>query len=123
MRTTNRALGLCVLAALLLAGSAPAFATAHIVIVNTDPAGSGLNGPTPATPGGGNPGTALGQQRLIAFQSAADIWGSFLDSPVTIYIRASSQPLPCTATAGALGQATAVQVTGAFPNAEVPDPW
>jgi hypothetical protein len=123
MRTTNRALGLCVLAALLLAGSVPAFATAHIIIFNTDPAGSGFNDPTPATPVGGNPGTTVGQQRLIAFQYAADIWGSILDSPVTIYIQASFQPLPCTATTGAIGQATAVQVTGDFPNAEVPDTW
>ena len=35
MRKMNRVLGLLVLAALLLAGSVPAFATAHIVIDNT----------------------------------------------------------------------------------------
>ncbi|HEY2292217.1 MAG TPA: PA domain-containing protein [Thermoanaerobaculia bacterium] len=123
MRKTSRALGLCVLAALLLAGSVPAFATAHIVIVNIDPPGSGFNDPTPATPAGGNPGTTVGQQRLAAFQYAADIWGSILDSPVTIYVQASFQPLPCTATTGILGEASALQVTGNFPNAELPDTW
>src|SRR5436305_11880354 len=123
MRTTNRDLGLCVLAALLLAGSVPAFATAHIVIVNTDPAGSGFNDPTPATPVGGNPGTTVGQQRLIAFQYAADTWGSILDSPVTIYIQSAFSPLACTATGATLGSAGAIQVFGNFPNTEVQNTW
>ena len=48
----------------------PLFA-ASIVIVNTDPAGTGLNDPTPVAPVGGNTGTTLGQQRLIVFQQAA----------------------------------------------------
>ena len=48
MRKMNRALGLLVLAALLLAGSVPAFATANIVIVNTNAPGVGFNDPAPA---------------------------------------------------------------------------
>ena len=40
MRKTNRALGLLVLAGLLLAGSVPAFANANIVIVNTNASGT-----------------------------------------------------------------------------------
>src|SRR3954465_10490591 len=123
MRKTNRALGLLVLAGLLLAGSVPAFASANIVIVNTNAPGVGFNDPTPAAPVGGNPGTTVGQQRLIAFQYAADIWGSILDSPVTIYVQASFQPPPCTATSGAIGAATAIQVAGDFPNAEIQDTW
>src|SRR3954451_10265784 len=123
MRTTNRALGLCVLAALLLAGSVPAFATAHIVIVNTDPAGSGFNDPTPAAPVGGNPGTTVGQQRLIAFQYAADIWGSILDSPVTIYIQSAFDPLPCTETSAVLGSAGTLQAWGNFQGHEVDNTW
>jgi hypothetical protein len=123
MRKMNRALGLLVLAALLLAGSVPAFATAHIVIVNTNAAGVGFNDPTPATPVGGNPGTTVGQQRLIAFQYAADVWGSILDSPVTIYIQSSFQPLTCTATSAVLGSAGAIQVFGNFPNTEVQNTW
>ena len=123
MRKMNRALGLLVLATLLLAGSVPAFATAHIVIVNTNAAGVGFNDPTPVTPVGGNPGTTLGQQRLIAFQYAADVWGSILDSPVTIYIQSSFQPLTCTATSAVLGSAGAIQVFGNFPNTEVQNTW
>ena len=123
MRKMNRALGLLVLATLLLAGSVPAFATAHIVIVNTNAAGVGFNDPTPVTPAGGNPGTTLGQQRLIAFQYAADVWGSILDSPVTIYIQSSFQPLTCTATSAVLGSAGAIQVFGNFPNTEVQNTW
>ncbi len=123
MRKTTRALGLLVLAALLLAGSVPAFATANIVIVNTNAPGVGFNDPTPATPVGGNPGTTVGQQRLIAFQYAADVWGSILDSPVTIYIQSSFQGLACTATAATLGSAGALQVFGNFPNAEVQNTW
>ena len=42
--------------------------------------GEGFNDPTPAAPVGGNTGTTLGQQRLIAFQHAADIWGAELDT-------------------------------------------
>lgn len=123
MRKMNRALGLLVLATLLLAGSVPAFATANIVIVNTNAAGVGFNDPTPVTPVGGNPGTTLGQQRLIAFQYAADVWGSILDSPVTIYIQSSFQPLTCTATSAVLGSAGAIQVFGNFPNTEVQNTW
>src|SRR4051794_41840505 len=98
MRKTNRALGLLVLAALLLAGSVPAFASANIVIVNTNAAGGGFNDPTPAAPVGGNPGTTVGQQRLIALQYAASVWGPIPDSPGTIYIQAALTPpaLPAT---------------------------
>src|SRR5436305_3172836 len=123
MRKVNRVLGLLVLAALLLAGSVPAFATANIVIVNTNAAGVGFNDPTPATPVGGNPGTTVGQQRLIAFQYAASVWGSILDSPVTIYIQSSFQPLSCTATSAVLGSAGAIQVFGNFPNTEIQNTW
>src|SRR3954451_15731772 len=105
MRKTNRALGLLVLAGLLLAGSVPSFAAADIVIVNTNAPGVGFNDPTPATPVGGNPGTTVGQQRLIAFQYAADLWGSILNSPVPIYIQSAFQSLSCNATSGALGAA------------------
>src|SRR3954469_21442281 len=110
MGKTNRALGLLALAGLLLAGSVPAFATANIVIVNTNASGVGFNDPTPAAPVGGNTGTTVGQQRLLAFQYAASIWGWILDSPVTVYIQSSFQPLTCTATSAVLGSAGAIQV-------------
>jgi hypothetical protein len=107
--------------ALLLTG--PAFAGANIVIVNMNAPGVGFNDPTPAAPVGGNPGTTVGQQRLNAFQYAADIWGSILDSPVTVYIQSSFTPLACTATSATLGSAGAIQIFRDFPGAEFPNTW
>lgn len=111
------------LAALIAVPAAPAFATATIVIVNGDAPNEGFNDPTPAVPVAGNPGTTVGQQRLNAFQHAADIWGSILDSPVTIRIQASFDPLTCTANAATLGAAAAFQWGNNFPGAEVPNTW
>lgn len=122
MRKSTQALGCFLLATLLLAGLAPAFAT-QIIIVNTNAPGVGFNDPTPATAVGGNAGTTVGQQRLIAFQSAADIWGSILSSPVPIYIQASFQSLPCSATSGVLGAAGAIQVFANFPHAPLRNTW
>ena len=90
---TTKLLGLFALA-LLLTG--PVFGAANIVIVNVNAPGVGFNDPTPAAPVGGNPGTTVGQQALNVFQYAANVWGSILDSPVTIYIQASFVPLACT---------------------------
>lgn len=100
------------LAALVLVSlaAAPAFGAATIVIVNADGANEGFNDPTPTPPVGGNPGTTLGQQRLIAFQHAADIWGSILDSDVTIRVLAAFNPLTCTSTSATLGSAAAIQI-------------
>ena len=53
---------------------------AEIVVVNGNLGELGFNDPTPATPVGGNTGTTVGQQRLIAFQHAADLWGALLES-------------------------------------------
>ena len=118
---TTKLLGLFAIAALLLTG--PAFGAAQIIIVNTNAPGVGFNEATPAVPVGGNNGTTIGQQRLNAFQYAADIWGSILNSPVPIYIQSSFTPLACTATAATLGSAGALQVFGNFPNTELLDTW
>jgi hypothetical protein len=65
-----------VLGALLaLFVSAEALGQATIVIQNGDAPGVGFNDTTPAAPAGGNNGTTVGEQRLIAFQAAASIWG------------------------------------------------
>ena len=77
----------------VLACSSTAFAGATITIINLDGPGEGFNDPTPAAPVGGNTGTTLGQQRLIAFQHAASIWGAELDSNVEIRIQAAFNPL------------------------------
>ncbi|MDQ2989428.1 MAG: peptidase, partial [Pseudomonadota bacterium] len=72
-------------------------AAATIVFINRNDAGVGFNDPAVVAPVGGNAGTTLGQQRLIAFQHAADIWGATLTSSVTIRVGASFEPLSCTA--------------------------
>ncbi|NNJ12572.1 hypothetical protein EKD04_019790 [Chloroflexales bacterium ZM16-3] len=60
-----------------------------------DLAGEGFNDPTPATPVGGNTGTTIGEQRLIAFTYAASIWADYLQSTVPIIIDAGFDPLDC----------------------------
>lgn len=62
---------------------------AIFTIINGDPPGTGLNDPTPRAPEGGNPGTTLGAQRMIALQHVADMWGSKLTSSVAITIQIS----------------------------------
>ena len=92
-------------AAIALLAVPAAFGQATITIQNVDTAGVGFNDNTAATPIGGNSGTTVGQQRLIAFQTAANIWGATLTSGPTIVIRASWAPLSCTANGGTLGSA------------------
>jgi hypothetical protein len=126
-RVAIRAAGLvaCMAAAcaLALGASAPARAAATIVIVNLNAPGEGFNDPTPAAPVGGNAGTTLGQQRLNAFQYAADIWGATLTSSVPIRIGASFVPLACTATSAVLGSAGANEIWSDFPNAPRSATW
>lgn len=106
------------LAACLAATFGIATAEAAVITpVNMDPAGSGLNDPTPATPVGGNPGTTVGQQRQIVYQFAADLLGSVLRSTVETRVGASFQALSCTATSGTLGSAGAYWINADFPNA------
>jgi hypothetical protein len=107
------------LTSMLLVGllGATAAQAANIVPLNRDPAGAGLNDPTPRAPEGGNPGTTVGQQRQIAYQFAANLWGSVLRSNVDIRVAASFQPLSCTATGGVLGSAGPWWANADFPNA------
>src|SRR6266508_82523 len=95
-------------------------AAAQITILNTNAAGVGFNDPTAATPVGGNTGTTVGEQRLIAFQYAADIWGALLDSGVEIRVQASFTPFTCDATSAVLGSASTIQVVADFSGARVP---
>src|SRR5215471_19872794 len=104
-------------------GTQQSFATATIVIQNNDAAGVGFNDPTPVAPVGGNSGTTLGQQRLLAFQAAANIWGATLTSVPTITIKAQWAALSCTSTTAVLGSAGATSVFRDFPNAVVPGTW
>jgi hypothetical protein len=107
----------------LATGAGAAQAAATIMIVNLNAAGEGFNDPTPVAPVGGNTGATLGQQRLVAFQRAADIWGATLSSTVTIRVGASFVPLACTANSAVLGSAGANEIWSDFPGAPRPNTW
>jgi hypothetical protein len=96
------------------------FAAATITVVNTDGPGEGFNDPTPAKPVGRNNGKTIGQQRLIAFQFAASIWGATLSDNVEIKIQSAFNPLPCTVSSGVLGSAGAIQIVSDFSSNLVP---
>lgn len=109
--------GAAALAAGLIGMAGQAQAAATIVINNINAAGVGFNDTTPAAPVGGNAGTTLGEQRLIAFTYAANLWGATLTSSVPIYINAQFSALSCTATSATLGSAGATATAANFPNA------
>jgi flagellar hook assembly protein FlgD len=119
---TARARCLVLLASLALV-FVPATSRAGFVIVNTDGPGEGFNDPTPAAPVGGNPGTTVGQQRLNVFVKAGQIWDAILQSPVTIRVQASFDPLSCTPTSGVLGGAGPNAVDSDFPGAGFAGTW
>ncbi|HEY3024868.1 MAG TPA: PA domain-containing protein [Pyrinomonadaceae bacterium] len=104
--------------------SSATFASATIVIENGDAAGVGFNDPTPVSPIGGNSGTTLGQQRLIAFQAAANIWGATLTSGPTITIHATWAALTCGANSAVLGSAgNSGNIWRDFAGAPFPATW
>lgn len=109
--------------ALVCAGAGSAQAAATLTIINMNAAGVGFNDPTAAAPVGGNAGTTLGQQRLIAFEHAAAIWGATLTSNVAIRIAASFVPLSCTASSAVLGSAGANDIFADFPGAPKAATW
>jgi len=103
--------------------SANSFAAVTITIINGDPAGVGFNDPTPVAPVGGNPGTTLGQQRLIVYQAVANVWGATLTSNVPITVYATWEALSCTATSAVLGSAGATSIFRDFTGATKPGTW
>jgi cysteine-rich repeat protein len=94
-----------------------------ITVVNLDGAGEGFNDTTAVSPVGGNSGTTLGAQRLIALQYAADIWEGILTSSVEIKIDATFDPLTCSMTSALLGQAGPTLLFRDFPGALVASTW
>jgi hypothetical protein len=115
----RRALGLA-----LLLTATQAFAAGRIVIINFDPAGTGLNDPAPAAPQPGNPATTLGEQRMNVFRAAAERWQNALDLHVDIRVAANFMGIAgCTATDGVLGQATAIRWIDDFPGAPRGGVW
>src|SRR5260370_8969546 len=86
-----------------LLGSSSAFGSVTIIIQNGDSPGVGFNDTTAVAPVGGNSGTTLGQQRLTAFQAAANIWGATISSTPTITIHATwPSTMTCTPSSGQL---------------------
>ena len=120
-RWAHRLAALALACGAVASGSSQAAAT--ITIVNANEPGVGFNDPTPATPVGGNTGTTLGAQRLIAFQRAADIWGASLNSDVPVRVDAAFEPLECDATGAVLGAAGAYEIYSDFPNAPRTTTW
>ena len=117
-------LSLALFASVMIAVSvSTAQAAATIVILNGDAPGVGFNDTTPVSTVGGNPGTTLGQQRLNAFQHAANIWGATLNSTTTITVRATWEPLSCTANSAVLGSAGSANIWRDFTGATFPGTW
>lgn len=116
-------LTLFAITAILLVSSPSARAAATIVIQNNDGPGVGFNDTTPVAPVGNNPGTTLGQQRLNAFQYAANIWGAILNSNSTILVRATWEPLTCTSTTAVLGAAGSDDIFRNFTGAQFANTW
>lgn len=106
--------------ALAVAICAAQVSAASIRIANNDGANEGFNDPTPATPVGGNPGTTVGAQRLIAFQFAADLWAGLLNGDDEIVVNAKFDPLECTSTSAVLGSAGPLSAIRDFPGAPLP---
>ena len=126
MTLHKKPLSIFLLASALLGIDVAASAVAHaatIVIINNDGAGEGFYDPTAAAPVGGNTGTTIGQQRLIAFQRAADIWAARITSSVTIRVGAQFNPLSCTANSAILGQAGPSNFFRDFGGAPVAGTW
>ncbi|WP_137939096.1 PA domain-containing protein [Chitinivorax sp. B] len=109
----------------LILGAMPliAQAAAEIIVVNADEPGEGFNDPTPVQPIGGNNGLTLGQQRLNAFQYAANIWGRQLDSAVPIRIKSNFDPLACEKDSATLGSAGPLMVNRDFAGAPRTNTW
>lgn len=107
----------------ILASTLSLFGAATITIVNGDPAGVGFNDATVVAQVGGNTGTTLGQQRLNAFQAAANKWGATLTSVTTIRVLATWEALTCTSSSAVLGSAGATEVFRDFTGAPVASRW
>ena len=122
-RLSRRACLLVIAASVVFVVSSSALGAATIVIQNGDAAGTGFTDPTVVAPVGGNPGTTLGQQRLNAFQAAANIWGATLTSTSTITVLATWEPLTCTPTSAALGSAGSINIFRDFPGAPFAGTW
>jgi hypothetical protein len=110
---------------LVAAVSSNAFAAAKIKIVNGDGPNEGFNDPTPVAPAPGNKGKTLGEQRQIAFEYAARIWGASLPDIGDYQIRVFAQfnSLTCSPAGVVLGSAGPITIWSDFPGAAFPATW
>ena len=115
--------GAVALALLLLAPAVASGQAATIVINNVNAPGVGFNDPTPRAPLPTNPGTTLGQQRLIVFERAAILHGQLIQSPVPIIVNAQFISQTCGPTSGVLGSAGTQSASRDFPGAPVAGTW
>ncbi len=106
-----------------LAGQAKSLMQAKassILIVNNDTTAEGFNSTAPQIlpAPGNNTNPNLGAQRLALFNAAAAVWSAFLDSTVTIRVRANFDSLtPCSNGGGVLGAAGSISIFRNFSNA------
>jgi len=107
----RKGIAISLVSSLAILASGAARADATINIVNANLPGVGFNDPTPVAPVGGNIGTTLGEQRLIAFRHGAALWGARLDSNVAINVSATFEPLA----PNVLGSAGAIDTFKDFP--------
>jgi cysteine-rich repeat protein len=80
----------------------------------------GFTDSTPTAPVGGNSGTTVGQQRLIAVQYVANIWAAHLISSVEIRVAVTFTALSCSTTQGVLGSSGATAFVRDFTGAPLP---
>ena len=122
MRRVSVLLAAAVAVALLAVPAKDARA-ATVVIDDADPAGEGLNDPTPFSPVGGNNASTLGAARLAVFAQAAALWGAQLSSVVPIHVSAQMAPLTCSASSAVLASTGPASVHRDFPSAPLPATW
>ena len=107
---------------LLCAALAIGTSTANAADI-TISAGSGFSDSTPVAPVGGNSGTTVGEQRLIAFQFAAALWSAILEGDQSVIVNAAFAPQSCDADGGVLGGASPVSIESDFAGAPIPNTW
>jgi hypothetical protein len=93
------------------------------LIVYGDDSNDVFNDNTPASPVGGNTGETIGDQRLIAFQYAADLWGARIDSDIVIRVDASFDVLDCNSSGAVLGAAGPSMFNRDFAHAPLSNTW
>ncbi len=105
--------------AALVLGAAGTAAAGEIFLDPFAAPGTGFDDHTPVQPVGGNPGTTLGDQRIIVFLQAAAIWQETLNPNEDIYIAAQFAALG----EDVLGSAGATHVWRNTPGTELPETW